>query len=588
MKKDSQWMVELLLNGSPVSFKVDTGADVTVVPEKTFKSIKGSELRPAETALYGPNRQRIPSLGQATMVLQKGDKEIKEEVFVVPQADQALLGKPAIEALGLLQRIDIVNEEDYVTVIKQRYPKLFQGLGKLAGKYKIRLKEDAKPIALSAPRRIAVPLLPKVKKELQRMESLGVISKQTEPTKWCSGIVVVPKSNDQVRICVDLTQLNESVYRERHVLPTVEQVLAHISGARYFSKLDANSGFWQVPLDKESSPLTTFVTPFGRYRFNRLPFGITSAPEHFQRRMMELLGDLQGVVCLIDDVLVHGSTKDGHNQNLDAVLKRMQEANLTLNEEKCQFCTTEVHFLGQIVDVSGVRPDPEKVAAIQNFPKPTCVGDIRRFLGMVNQLNKFTPNLADKTKPLNDLLVKKNQWVWGDVQQKAFSKVKESLTTTPVLALYDPTKPTTVSADASAFGLGAVLMQDDPDKGRRPVAYISRTMSPTESRYAQIEKEALSITWACDRFSEFLIGMEFEIQTDHKPLVPLLRTKQLDDLPPRILRFRLRLMRYQFSIYHVPGKNLVTADALSRAPSSEATEEDNSLQEEVEAYVRLV
>ena len=415
-KKDSQWMVELLLNGSPVSFKVDTGADMTVVPEKTLKSIKGSELRPAETALYGPNRQRIPSLGQATMVLQKGDKEIKEEVFVVPQADQALLGKPAIEALGLLQRIDVVNEEDDVTVIKQRYPKLFQGLGKLAGKYKIRLKEDANPFALSAPRRIAVPLLPKVKKELQRMESLGVISKQTEPTKWCSGIVVVPKSNDQVRICVDLTQLNESVYRERHVLPTVEQVLAQISGARYFSKLDANSGFWQVPLDKESSPLTTFVTPFGRYRFNRLPFGITSAPEHFQRRMMELLGDLQGVVYHIDDVLIHGSAKDGHNQNLDAV---MQEANLTLNEEKCQFCTTEVHFLGQIVDVSGVRPDPEKVAAIQNFPKPTCVGDIRRFLGMVNQLNKFTPNLADKTKPLNNLLVKKNQWVWGDVQQKA-------------------------------------------------------------------------------------------------------------------------------------------------------------------------
>ena len=183
-------MVELLLNGSPVSFKVDIGADVTVVPEKTFKSIKGSELRPTETA---PNRQRIPSLGQATMVLQKGDKEIKEEVFVVPQADQALLGKPAIEALGLLHRIDVVNEEDDVTVIKQRYPKLFQGLGKLAGKYKIRLKEDAKPIALSAPRRIAVPLLPKVKKELQRMESLGVISKQTEPTEWCSGIVVVPK-----------------------------------------------------------------------------------------------------------------------------------------------------------------------------------------------------------------------------------------------------------------------------------------------------------------------------------------------------------------------------------------------------------
>ena len=211
--------------------------------------------------------------------------------------------RPSTLGKTCYRSFDVVNEEDDVTAIKQRYPKLFQGLGKLAGKYKIRLKEDAKPIALSAPRRIAVPLLPKVKKELQRMESLGVIT----------GIVVVPKSNDQVRICVDLTQLNESVYQERHVLPTVEQLLAQISGACYFSKLDANSGFWQVPLDKESSPLTTFVTPFGRYRFNRLPFGITSAPEHFQKRMTELLGDLQGVVCLIDDVLVHGSTKDGHD-----------------------------------------------------------------------------------------------------------------------------------------------------------------------------------------------------------------------------------------------------------------------------------
>ena len=269
----------------------------------------------------------------------------------------------------------------------------------------IRLQEVVKPFALTTPRRIAVPLLPKVKAELKRMESLGVIRRVSQPTECCAGIVVVPKSRDQVRICVDLTR---SVYRERHLLPTVEQVLAQISSARFFSKLDANSGLWQIPLAKESALLTTFVTPFGRYCFNRLPFGITSAPEHFQRRMSELLGDIEGVVCLIDDVLVHGATKEIHEQSLKAVLQRMQEAGLTLYEDKCKFCQMKVRFLGQIVDETGVRPDPDKVAAVQGVPTPTCVSDVRRFLEMVNHLNKFTPNLAEKTKPLCDLLVKKN------------------------------------------------------------------------------------------------------------------------------------------------------------------------------------
>ena len=577
------WAVTLLVNGKPLEFKIDTGADVTVIPKSVFDSVPGAQLRPAKKILSGPSNKILPVKGQFEATLKCGDREVKEDVFVVRRLRKALLGRPAIESLGLLCRVNTVRSEKD---LRRQFPKLFSGLGKLQGEYRIELRNDAKPFALNTPRRVAIPMLPKVRAELERMETLGVVRRVQEPTDWCSGMVVVPKPGGKVRICVDLTRLNESVRRERHPLPAVEQALAQLAGARVFTKLDANSGFWQIPLAEESALLTTFITPFGRFCFNRLPFGITSAPEHFQRRMAEILQDCEGVVCLVDDVLIHGKSQEEHDRRLMVVLQKLQEAGLTLNQQKCEFSKSQVKFLGQIVDHAGIRPDPDKVAAIVHFRTPTCVGDIRRFLGMANQLSKFALLLADKTKPLRDLLSNKNQWCWEEPQQRAFEEVKKQISSSPTLALYDPRRETVVSADASSYGLGAVLLQTQEDGERRPVAYVSRAMTQTEGRYAQIEKEALAITWACDRFSDFLMGLKFHIQTDHKPLVPLLGTKRLDELPLRVQRFRMRLMRFQFSISHVPGKSLITADALSRAPAPNTTTDDQwSLGEEVEAYV---
>ena len=373
---------------------------------------------------------------------------------------------------------------------------------------------------------------------------------------------------------MDLTHLNRSVLRERHPLPAVEQSLAQLAGAVVFTTLDANSGFWQIPLDRESALLTTFITPFGRYCFHRLPFGITSAPEHFQRRMSDILSDLEGVVCMMDDVLVHGGTREEHNQRLDNVLQRMSDVGMTLNRQKCHFSQSQVKFLGQIINKDGIHPDNEKVQAIQEFKTPRNVGDIRRFLGMCNQLSKFAPNLADQTKPLRQLLNKRSQWVWEQPQRSALREVKEILTTRPVLALFNQTRETIVSADASSYGLGAVLLQRQQDGELKPISYISRSLTPTEQRYAQIEKEALTFTWACERFADFLLGMDFHIHTDHKPLVPLFGSKNHDELPIRVQRFRLRMMRYRFTISHVPGASLKVADALSRAPCSEAQPAD--------------
>ena len=367
------------------------------------------------------------------------------------------------------------------------------------------------------------------------MEGLGVITKVQEPTEWCAGMVVVPKANGKVRICVDLTKLNECVRRERHPLPAVDQTLAQLAGATVFSQLDANSGFWQIPLDPDSTLLTTFITPFGRFCFNRLPFGITSAPEHFQRRMSELLGGVPGVVCMMDDMLIHGTTQQEHDQRLLAVLQRLEKAGVTLNREKCKFSQNAVKFLGHVIDQSGITPDPDKVNAIQKVRTPGNVGDVRRFLGMVNQLSKFSPNLAEETKPLRELLIKGNAWIWSEPQQTAFDRIKKMLTNTPVLALFNPNLETILSADASSFGLGAVLLQKQLSGELKPVSFISRSMTPTEQRYAQIEKEALAFTWACERLSDYLIGLSFRIQTDHKPLVPsLVRSRGVAHQSPMI------------------------------------------------------
>ena len=221
--------------------------------------------------------------------------------------------------------------------------------------------------------------------------------------------------------------------------------------------------------------------------------------------------------------------------------------------------------------------------------KPSAnVSELRRFLGMINQLSKFSPCLAEKTKPLRDLLSSMNQWVWGHSQDKAFKEIKEALSSSEVLALYDPTRETILSADASSYGLGAVLRQRQPNGDLRPIAYISRALTETEQRYAQIEKEALATTWACERFQHYLLGMHFTVETDHKPLVPLLSSKNLDEMPLRVQRFRLRLMRYSYSITHVVGKVLSTADTLSRAPVYEFADGDSDLQKQVSAYVNLI
>ena len=256
---------------------------------------------------------------------------------------------------------------------------------------------------------------------------------------------------------------------------------------------------------------------------------------------------------------------------------------MTLND-KCEFSKKRVKFLGHVVSSAGIEVDPSKTTAIRNYPAPTNITELQRFLGMVNQVAKFVRNLASRTEPLRALLRKENEWSWGQAQRKAFQEIKDCLVSTETLCHYDPNRPTVIAADACMNGLGAVLLQKQLDGTSRPVCYASRSLSETEQRYAVIEKEALAATWACEKMRDYITGLDFELQTDHKPLVPLLSSKDLSQMPPRILRFRMRMMRFAPTVVHVPGKEQITADTLSRAPVDGPDSQDTTLVDNVEIF----
>ena len=366
------WSAVVTLDGHPCEFKLDTGAEVTILSDKDW-SLKKHKLTLTKQNLGGPGGTKLEVLGSFEGALEISGRKHKETVYVLKNQASSLLSKRACEALDLLRTSKEVYEVTPTETpnFKAEFPELFTGLGRFKEECHITLREGASPMCLYTARKVPHPLLPQVEKELKSMVEQGVISPVTEPTQWCSGMVPVPKSNGRVRICVDLTSLNKAVIREIHPMKSVDENLAKLRGSSFYSKLDANSGFWQIPLNEHSQLLTTFISPFGRFCFNRLPFGISSAPEIFQRMMSSILIDLEGhgVICHMDDVLIYGQTEKEHDSRVRTVLQRMKDAGMTLNE-KCEFSKKKIQFLGHILSSDGIQADPAKISAILDYPPP--------------------------------------------------------------------------------------------------------------------------------------------------------------------------------------------------------------------------
>jgi len=318
---------------------------------------------------------------------------------------------------------------------------------------------------------------------------------------------------------------------------TLDDILPHLSGAKYFTKLDARSGYWTIKLSEESSYLTTFNTPFGRYRFCRLPFGLKSSQDEFQRKIDESFEGLDGVVAIVDDILVFGHTREEHDKNLRSVLVRSKKKGIKLNEDKLEVGLTEVPYFGHIISAEGLKPDPSKVRAVKDMQPPQNKAELETILGMVNYLSKFAPNLSEITSPLRKLLVKDVHFAWDQPQEQAFQKVKDVITQSPgpILSYYDHKKELTLQVDASKFGLGATLLQDS-----KPIAFASKSLTPTEVNYAQIEKEMFAILFGCKHFHQYIYGHNVRVESDHKPLISIMK-KPIHAAPPRLQRMILQL-----------------------------------------------
>ena len=285
-------------------------------------------------------------------------------------------------------------------LILAQYKDIFEGIGLLEGEVGLRINPNIPPV-VHPPRKVPISLKESLKKELDKMEQQKIIAKVTEPTEWVSSLVVVQKPNSgKLRICLDPRDLNRAILRPHYPSRTIEDILPELSGAKYFTKMDAKSGYWNLKLNDQSSFLTTFNTSFGRYRYLRLPFGLKSSQDEFQRKMDESYEGLEGVITLEDDILVFGKTREEHDRRLQAVLIRSRERGIKLNKDKLETGLTQVRYFGHLLTQKGIQPDPEKVRAVTTMKEPTNKSELETFLGMVTYLSKFTPNLSEITSPL--------------------------------------------------------------------------------------------------------------------------------------------------------------------------------------------
>ncbi|UYV83768.1 hypothetical protein LAZ67_X000075 [Cordylochernes scorpioides] len=457
------------------------------------------------------------------------------------------------------------TEKEQLKQVLERYEDLFSsGLGRSnLAKHRIDT-EGAKPIK-HKPYRVSAKEREIIKEQIDEMLRDGIIRPSSSP--WSFPVILVKKRDGKYRFCVDYRKLNDVTVKDVYPIPRIDEVLDTLQGSKYFSAIDLKSGYWQVEVEEKDKEKTAFTTAHGLYEFNVMPFGLCNAPATFERNMENMLGNLRWQICLcyLDDVIIYSSDFSTHLKRIEAVLKCFREANLKLNNKKCQFAFEELEILGHITNQHGIKPAEHNIKAIRDFPRPKKIKEVHSFLGMCSYYRKFIKGFSKIADPLTSLIKKNVPFTWTENQEKAFQTLKVALINPPILGHFDPNAITYIHTDASNIGLGATLVQKFGDK-EKVISYLSRTLSKPEQNYSTTEKECLAVVWSMSKLRPYLYGRHFKIVTDHHALCWL---KNLKDPTGRLARWALKIQEYNFEIIHKSGKKHLDADGLSRGPLPE-------------------
>lgn len=599
----------------------DTGAEMSVIGINEAKKIglDIENLKPSYKKLFAADGKQLTCLGTVPVDLKLGDKVANVKLMVVTEVKGFLLAWYHAIELNILpenfpqqiKKVELVDEipeeppkcsqkvpsvevrQKHANLLMKTFHSVFEVTKELktmvGDPMRIVLVEDAVPYALTTPRNIPFAWKDKIKCQLDEMVRKNIIKEVKEPTSWCHPLVPVAKKDPtEVRVCVDLTRLNKYVKRGPHPVTTALDAISRVNkGTKYYTKLDAKAGYWQIPIHEEDQVLTTFITPWGRYKFLRAPMGLSTSGDEYNRRGDEALEDCNNAVKVVDDVLVYDEEYQQHLNHVWEVLKQCQRNNITLNPEKFFFAKETIEYCGYQLSDKGILPSKEKLSAIKHFKTPENISELRSFLGMVNQLGQFSPKMSGLAEPLRQLLKKNNEFIWSDDHSKAFIEIKDELTKPPTLAFYDPNLPIVIQTDAARLkGLGFVCLQKHQE-GWKLVDCGSRFLTDTETRYATIELEMLAIVYAVKKCRRFLLGrQEFEVITDHKPLIPIVNSKGLNEIEnPRLQRLRESITQYNLILRWRKGSDHKVPDAFSRSPTQNIVEEDGDLNLEVEEHI---
>ena len=567
-------LVTVKLNGVDTEMEVDTGASVSIMSEENFRQFQKNAsvtLQPSKAKLFTYTREAIGVLGSTEVTVEHNQQVATLPLIVTMGTGPCLLGRNWLATLRLdWHRIFSVRTGHTLQNVLDKYPDVFKDdLGTVKGlKAKIHVDPEATPLYRKA-RSVPLALKEKIETELERLQAQGIIE-PVQFSEWAAPIVPVIKSDGSVRICGDYkVTVNRVAKIDKYPLPLIDDLFASLAGGKRFTKLDLSHAYQQIELDEQSRQYVTISTHKGLFRYNRLPFGVASAPSIFQRTMENLLQGISGVCVYIDDILITGRTDEEHLEHLDEVLRRLAEAGMRLKKRKCAYLLPAVDYLGHVINAEGLCTSDSKIAGIVKAPAPRDVSELRSFLGLVNYYGKFLPDLATTLSPLYALLQKQKKWSWGVSEEKAFQAVKKLLQSSRVLVHFDPSLPLILSCDASPYGLGAVLSHKMPTGEERPVGFASRTLTTTELKYSQLDKEALAIVFGVKKYHSYLYGRQFVLKTDHKPLTHIFKeTRATPTLASgRIQRWALILSAYSYTIQYKPGKENSNADALSRLPA---------------------